>query len=229
MGAYSKIHLVPFAELIPFVEYEPVRKFIKKIAGFSYGWTQGTKNTLFEVPLSLPYEDPARIEIIGTQEKAPQKVNALVSAPICYDDAFPHVCRELFLAGCELFMNITNDSWSKTESAEYQHFVVSSYRAIEFRTTLARCTNAGFTVVLDPAGRILDSIDLFIPGTICISIPVYEHKMTFFAMFGEWIPHLILVLFFAFIVWYAKYEKASEIKEISTSLVKTRKRSSSKK
>ena len=51
-GAYSKLHLVPFAEAIPFVEYEPVRNFIKKIAGFSYGWTAGTKNTVFEIPVS---------------------------------------------------------------------------------------------------------------------------------------------------------------------------------
>ncbi|MGI5057689.1 apolipoprotein N-acyltransferase [Treponema pectinovorum] len=203
-GAYSKLHLVPFAESIPFVEYESVRKFIKKIAGFSYGWTQGNKNTVFEIPVKSQEEDFSGTELISLVERKNQQSqkkqsSVIVSTPICFDDAYSHVFRGLFLAGTELFMNITNDSWSKTQSAEYQHFAVSAYRAIEFRTTFARCTNSGFTVVLNPAGKIIDSIPLFEEEVLSTKIPIYERKLTLACLLGDWLPYTLMI-FIAYVI-----------------------------
>lgn len=205
-GAYSKLHLVPFAEAIPFVEYEPVRNFIKKIAGFSYGWTAGTKNTVFEIPVSSPKQN-LDTEIISLEKKQPTKTTVIVSAPICFDDAFGHVFRGLFSAGTELFMNITNDSWSKTQSAEYQHLAVAAYRAIEFRTTLARCTNSGVTTVISPSGKVISSLPLFEPAHLSVSIPVYGRQVTAASQFGDWLPHVLIVLIAAFLFFCAKSKK----------------------
>lgn len=203
-GAYSKLHLVPFAEAIPFVEYEKVRNFIKKIAGFSYGWTQGDKNTVFEIPVNSAEEDFSGTEVVSlikkTGEKSTKKqTTVMVSTPICFDDAYSHVFRGLFFAGTELFMNITNDSWSKTQSAEYQHFAVAAYRAIEFRTTLARCTNSGFTVVLDPTGKILDSLPLFKEEALATAIPIYQRQYTLACLLGDWLPYSLMI-FTAFVL-----------------------------
>lgn len=200
-GAYTKMHLVPFAELIPGREYEAVRKFIRKIAGFSYGWTPGKKPVLFEIPLSGRPETESEFDIIsiaGTQKNA-EKDSVIISTPICFDDSANEVCRALFRCGSEVFVNITNDSWSKTKSAEIQHFVVAHYRAIEYRTTLLRAANAGFTVVVSPTGRILDSLPLFEEGALAYSVPVYKRQMTLFARFGNWLPHSLIALAFIFI------------------------------
>ena len=121
-------------------------------------------------------------------------------------------------------MNITNDSWSQKESAEYQHFVIAAYRAIEFRTTLARCTNAGVTAVVDPSGRILQSLPLFTEGYLACSIPVYEHKMTFYARYGEWLPYSIMILVLIIIISLEKFSSENKITEISTELLKKRRR-----
>ena len=212
-GAYIKMHLVPFAERIPFVEYEAVRKFIKKIAGFSYGWVQGNTPVLFEIPLSTPpHYDASRLEIVSLtgRKVETQSQSVFVSTPICFDDAFAEVCRKLYLAGSEVFINLTNDAWSRTESAEWQHFVVASYRAIEYRTTLARSTNGGVTTIVDPAGRMLQTLPLFTEGALAAKIPVYERTMTVYARFGDWLIGALALLAFLYIVLFSNHSYDSD-------------------
>ena len=176
-GYYGKMHLVPFAEVIPGAQYEWVRNLLETILGFSSGWTPGTEITLFTVPL-----------------KAGSDVT--ISIPICFEDAFPMVCRALFRAGSEVFVNITNDSWSMTNSAEYQHFAIASFRAIEFRTTLIRSTNSGYSVVVNPKGQVIADMPLFEEASLYTSVPIYQRKVTVYCMFGDWLPVLCLILAF---------------------------------
>lgn len=211
-GAYLKMHLVPFAERIPFVEYEAVRAFIKKIAGFSYGWVQGSVPVLFEIPVSTPprrTNEPEIVSLTGRKAEPPQTV--MVATPICFDDAFGEVCRALHRAGSEVFINLTNDAWSRTESAEIQHFAVASYRAIEYRTTLARATNGGYTAVVDPAGRVLQALPLFEEGALAAEIPVYERTMTVYARFGDWLVAVLALLAAAHVVLFTAEEREDKI------------------
>ncbi|MCR4940294.1 MAG: apolipoprotein N-acyltransferase [Treponemataceae bacterium] len=166
---YGKTQLVPFAEYVPYSEKKWMRTLMFKLAGFSSGWTPGDRYVVFNVPLR-------------------EGGDVSFSTPICFEDAFPNVCRNLFLQGSELFINITNDSWSETQSAEYQHFVIASYRAQEFRTTLVRCTNSGFTAIVNPTGKITDSLPLFVTDSKQFSIPIYEREITPYAMLGDWLP-----------------------------------------
>ncbi|MBQ6780371.1 MAG: apolipoprotein N-acyltransferase [Treponema sp.] len=226
-GAYIKMHLVPFAERIPFVEYEAVRSFIKKIAGFSYGWVQGSRPVLFEIPISTPYHfEPNSTKIISLTEKnpLPESQSVMVSTPICFDDAFAEVCRKLYLAGSEVFINLTNDAWSQTDSAEWQHFAVASYRAIEYRTTLARSTNAGVTTIVDPTGKMLETLPLFKEDALAAKIPVYERKMTVYARLGDWLIGTLALLSLCYTVLFSLNEKDNEVKEISTSLIPPKRR-----
>ena len=212
-GFYSKIHLVPFAEAIPFADTPLMKLCMEKTVGFSSGYTSGNQYVLFKVPvdtsryLSAPLEenrspfatiplnsfgmaDPAVTEQF-IQNHVPNPRNFVsFTTPICFEDAFPDVCRKLFLMGSEVFMNITNDSWSRTASAEYQHFVAASYLAIEYRTTLVRCANAGYSVVVDPAGHIIDDLPVFTADALCAKVPVYERHITFFARWGDWLIFL---------------------------------------
>ncbi|MBR1721401.1 MAG: apolipoprotein N-acyltransferase, partial [Treponema sp.] len=182
-GAYTKMHLVPFAELIPFRKIEPIRKIIKAMIGFSYGWTPGKKPVLFEVPLNNSTEDGRPFKIISLAENGKGKSikdseTAIFSTPVCFDDSAHEVCQALFHSGSELFVNITNDSWSKTNSSEIQHFVVAHYRSIEYRTTTIRSANAGYTCIIDAKGQVLADLPLFVEGALFYEVPVYERKMT---------------------------------------------------
>lgn len=213
-GAYPKNHLVPIAEAIPFADIKPFAKFFKKVTGFSVGWSAGDKYTLFNIPCQKGKEKlPEVSNVISIKEpykNASSEQNTFVtfSAPICYDDAFPDVTRPLVRYGSEFFMNITDDSWSRTKSAEFQHFVVSYYRAIEHRTTLARSTNSGYSVVINPAGKIVMDMPVFKQYSEFVQIPVYKKQATIYQRFGNWLSALcFLSVLFSMVYVYLNRNK----------------------
>ena len=172
---YAKMHLVPFAEHIPFSENAVLRSVLQKIVGFVVGWVPGKEFKTFEIPLSdYPGE------------------SAVISTPLCFEDAFGNIFAGLKKNGTEVFVNMTDDSWSQKKSAEYQHFVIAWYRAIEFRTTLVRSTNSGCTIVEDPSGHVIYSLPLFVQDELSCSIPIYRNFLTFYAIFGEWFCFLLI-------------------------------------
>ena len=216
-GFYSKIHLVPFAEAIPFADSPLIKYLMEQMVGFSSGWTPGSQYTLFRVPVgSRKFQDcpveykrsdspVVSLDITGTAdpdltaaftEGGQDNPDSFVtfSVPICFEDAFADVCTPLFNLGTEVFMNITNDSWSSTASAEYQHYAIASYLAIEYRTTLVRAANSGYTVVLDPAGRVLADLPLFTEAALSYPVPVYARRPTVYSRLGDWFPYTVFVL-----------------------------------
>lgn len=181
---YAKIQLVPFAEYMPFTEYRLVRDLFKAIVGFSSGWVPGT--------------DYRKMQVTNHHG---QTVH--FTTPICFEDAFPLLNTRLHNTGSEVLINLTNDSWSKTDSAEYQHFVIASFRSIELRTTLLRSTNSGYTVVVDPSGRVTHDLPVFVSAALAAEIPVYPHRKTFYARFGDWFPLCMTVILLILMYRYA--------------------------
>jgi apolipoprotein N-acyltransferase len=185
VGSYAKTHPVPFAEAIPFWEVPAVRSFIQDVVGLASGWTMGTELVLFDLPTE-------RAGVVR------------VAAPICFEDAFACLCRRFVLDGAELLVNLTNDSWSRTDSAEIQHFVAARFRAIELRRTLVRSTNGGVSAVVGPDGRVLDSLPLFEPAARLVEAPVYTGEITPYLRYGDWfvvalaciLSSLALILYF---------------------------------
>ena len=172
LSYYSKIQLVPFAEYMPFTEYEPVRKFFDALVGFSRGWVPGTD-----------------ISPMVIKNKAGRNVR--ISTPICFEDAFSGLNARMHNRGGDVIVNLTNDSWSKTDSAELQHFVIASFRTIELRVPMVRSTNAGYSVVVDPKGTVLADLPLYVKSAKLVSVPVYIHTETFYSRFGDWFPALL--------------------------------------
>ena len=202
-GYYPKNHLVPFAEALPFMEVPAIHAFMEKVVGISAGWTPGDQYVFFEVPcrvtehFKLPETKDIDLNKTYSQQKLEERTphTVKIATPICFDDAFTDIMRPLFLNGCELFVNITDDSWSLKKSSEIQHFVIASYRSIEYRTTMIRSANAGYSVVVDPVGRVIADQPLFEESSLVYDVPVYEHKMTTYARFGNWLPYLCIVIF----------------------------------
>ena len=200
-GYYGKLHLVPFAESIPGIDNPIIKKVFRKVVGISAGWTPGEQLTYFEIPctyydrqttprvnninISIPYD-------VAQQNEQPL---VRICTPVCFDDAFTDVIRPLFLNGAELFVNLTDDSWSLKKSSEYQHFCIASYRAIEYRTTLVRSTNAGYSVVVDPSGKVIADQPLFEDSALAYDVPIYKRVITPYARFGNWLPYSCIVLF----------------------------------
>jgi len=175
-GDYAKIHPVPFAEAIPFYEYPWFRNFLKQAVGLEAGWTMGTKEIVFN---------------FETKEGSVR-----FGAPICFEDAFAPLCRDFVLGGADLLVNLTDDSWSQTKSAEWQHLAAARFRAIETRRPLVRSTNSGVSALVDTRGAIRDVLPLFSPQWEIIDIPIPRPTETLYLAAGEWFAVLCLLLSF---------------------------------
>ena len=173
---YAKIHPVPFAEAIPFYEYQWFRDFLKRTVGLEAGWTMGSRYTIFSLPT--------------------RKGMVRFGAPICFEDAFAAVCRRFVQDGAEVLVNLTDDSWSKTKSAEYQHLAAARFRSIEARRSLVRSTNSGVSAVVDPLGRITSSLPLFVAAEETVEVPISAAGPTPYMVLGDWFALLCLLLSF---------------------------------
>lgn len=180
-GFSGKIHLVPFAEYIPFMENKAVRTIMNALVGFCDGWTPWNCYTVYSVPLS-----------------GSEKLH--FSIPICFEDAFPDVCRGFYNTGAEVLLSISNDSWSNLKSAEFQHFVIAAFRAIELRIPLVRTTNSGYSGAVDPTGRIIKDLPLFEEASMTVTVPIFERQPTVYAKLGDWLVIVFGIAFAFFII-----------------------------
>ena len=170
LGRYGKQQLVPIAERVPFWRVEAVRRFFETALGLTEGWTPGRGPVVQAVPLAA-----------GRQ--------ARVATPICFEDAFPDLCRRLVRSGAEVLVNMTNVSWSRRASAMVQMIVAARFRSVENGCALIRATNGGVSAVIDPRGQIVASLPLFEPGFLRIEVPVYQGAgRTPYAVFGDLLP-----------------------------------------
>ena len=177
IAAYGKQQLIPFAETIPFGEKKWMRDLMEKFAGFSSGWSAGREAVIMEIP-GLRF---------GT--------------PICFEDAFAGLCRKFVKNGAELLINLTNDSWSLSASAQIQHLAAARFRAIENRRSLVRSTNSGCTAVIDAQGRTIACLPMFTADYLAADVPVQCGSPTVYFLLGDWFPLLCALMFFGQLIW----------------------------
>lgn len=190
--SYAKRHPVPFAEAIPFWEYQWMRDFMATVVGVTGTWTLGTE---------------AVVMAVNTAEG-----NSIrFGTPICFEDAFADVCRDFFKNGADLLINLTNDSWSQTVSSETQHLVAARFRTIENRRVLVRSTNGGITAVIDAEGRIIQSLPPFTEQYLATVVPVQKALgLTTYYLLGDWFAALACLLFFSLV--FLHYFKTHRLK-----------------
>jgi len=177
---YRKNHLVPFGEWFPYKKYFP---FIAKILEETWAgdFTPSDRKTVFRLKLNQ------------------KKIN--FSCLICYEGVFSELVRLFVLNGAEILINITNDMWSYSRRAEYQHAIADIFRSIENRVAFVRASNSGVTCVVNQYGKIVKELPLFKEGYLLVDVP-YTHKkiFTLYKKFGNYFPYLIFVLMVIVIV-----------------------------
>lgn len=182
-GVYAKQQLVPFAESIPYWERPGVQRFFREVIGLYGTWVPGSASEVIELPLRD-----------GTLR---------IGTPICFEDGFGWVPREMALGGADLLVNVTNNSWSRRVSAQTQHMQVARYRSIETRRALVRGTNSGFTGVVDAAGRVTGGLPMFEATAGAFDVPLYAPVTTVYMYIGDsvGIAMVIMTIGYAILVW----------------------------
>ncbi|RKY82873.1 apolipoprotein N-acyltransferase [candidate division KSB1 bacterium] len=176
LSSYSKIHLVPFSEFVPFKDKFPFfENFLKKLNLDVGDFAAGDSIVVFSL----------------VTKKNDSKVK--FSTAICFDSIFPYLIRKFFINGAQFLVIITNDGWFGRTSGPYQHQRIAVLRAIENRSWIVRCANTGISCFIDPVGNIVKSTKLNEAATLTENISKLKTN-SFFTKHGLIFPEIILII-----------------------------------
>lgn len=146
LSVYDKVHLVPFGEFLPYQNFLE-RIGLMQLTKVQGGFIPGDRRRSISVP------------------RAPSML-----ALVCYEIIFPGQAvprgeRPGWL------VNLTNDGWFGRTAGPYQHLQQARVRAIEEGLPVVRAANTGISAVIDPLGRMLDSLPLGSEGVLDARLP----------------------------------------------------------
>src|SRR5215469_2949877 len=146
LSVYDKVHLVPFGEYLPFQRFME-KLGVMQLTKMPGGFLAGTRRRALSVPRAPPF-----------------------LPLICYEIVFPH---DVVPPGERpgWLLNLTNDGWFGMSAGPYQHFQQARVRAIEEGLPLVRAANTGVSAVVDPLGRIIQSLPLGTEGVLDAALP----------------------------------------------------------
>jgi apolipoprotein N-acyltransferase len=159
-GRYTKTHLVPFGEYVPF------RSLL--------GWTDRYR------PTSRDLAPGNRLRLFEVDGVA-------VATPICFENVFPDLFRRFVSMGAEVVVLTTNDSSFLDTVASREHVIMSEVRAVETGRWVVQGAISGESAVIDPRGRVLVRTGLFEQTILRYSVPG-SNALTLYTRWGDWFP-----------------------------------------
>jgi len=168
---YSKIHLVPFSEKMPFGDLIPI---VRKIHVGGSDFTPGKEYVIFDHP------------------------KGKFACLVCFESVFPDLVRDFVRKGADFLVNVTNDAWFGKSPGPFQHSQIAVFRAIENRISIARCANTGVSMFIDPYGRAYNKTKIFVQKNVVDGLSLRKKK-TIFTRFGDFFgkgSFFISILFF---------------------------------
>jgi len=161
--SYRKMHLVPFTEHFPYRKLFPF-VYNALINADTHFWEKGETETVFKGP------------------------GFTFSAPICFEDSFGYLSRTFVRKGADVLVNLSNDAWAKSISAQNQHLAMAVFRAVENNRPMVRSTTSGQTCAIDPNGRIIAQAPPFTETWLNVSIPLVTGSgFTIYTLFGDYL------------------------------------------
>ncbi len=170
---YSKVHLVPFGEFVPWRS--------------ELSW--------------IPAIDQVPVDRVPGRTVRPMTAAGLPAfgTPICYENSFPAIERSFVSAGARfLVLTINNASYGET-AASRQHLVMSQLRAAETGRWVVHAAVSGVSAFVDPAGRVVAQTGLFRDAISRRTIRASD-RITPYVRWGDWVPVVSLVLALGFAV-----------------------------
>jgi apolipoprotein N-acyltransferase len=188
VGRYDKIHLVPFGEYIPF---QNLLTFAHKLTGRVSKFSRGDERKVFRLASST-----------GQAHR--------YGVFICYESVFADEIRQFAQLGAEVLVNISDDGWYGDTSAPWQHLNMVRMRAVENRRWVLRDTNNGVTAVIDPYGRVRQSIPRHEVNALAAQFG-FRDNVTFYTAHGDVFGWLCAILGTGIFVWALRARPTLEV------------------
>ena len=159
LGRYDKVKLVPFGEYVPW------RSRLNWIGALS------------QIPVDrVPGERVSPLRAPGLPP---------FGAPICYENSFPEIPRQMVREGAAFLVLTTNNASYGTTAASRQHLVMSRLRAVETGRSLVHAAVSGISAIVDARGRVVASSGLFEPAVTRARIRASSAR-TLYVRWGDW-------------------------------------------
>ena len=172
IGHYDKIRLVPFGEYVPLRQMLFfAHALVHAVGQFEFG----TKDT----------------PLVGRFRYGPA---------ICYEVVFPQIPRTQVVHGANVLVTITNDAWYDGTSAPRQHLNQARLRAVETDRYLLRAGTTGISAVVDPAGQIVQQLEMGKQGIIYAGFQP-RTSTTPYVRFGDWFAWFAILAVIAGMTW----------------------------
>lgn len=203
---YTKLHLVPFGERVPFEDFFPqFKQFLDHFEMGQGDFSPGKDQVVFSFSPSPGDSDGRKRSVGASIRKQPVQF----AVPICYESIFPELIRGFVQKGSDFLAVITNDAWFGTTSGPFQHAQIAVFRAIENRIAIARCANTGISMFIDPYGRTRQKTKLNQPDVIADQVGL-RNQETFYSTFGNVFTISVSVLGIIFILIALLMRKKAE-------------------
>lgn len=174
---YRKLHLVPFTEHFPYKKQFPLI-YNALINADTYFWEKGTEKTVFKVDGNNGFS---------------------FSSPICFEDSFGYLSRDFVREGAEVLVNLTNDAWANSLSAQKQHMSMAVFRAVENSRSMVRATVSGQTCAIDPTGRLIAEAPAFQEAYLAVHVPISK-KTTLYTLYGDYLAYIFIFAALALLI-----------------------------
>ena len=158
-GSYSKQHLVPFGEYVP---WRDELSFLPELRQVPYDFEPGNSRTMFHV------------------------AGHPIGSVICFESAFGPLVRDYVRDGAEMIVVSTNNrSYQRSANSE-QHLALGQMRAAETGRPVLQASVSGISAIIDPDGSVHDRTQLFESAVVTASIPTTTGE-TLYVRFGDWV------------------------------------------
>jgi apolipoprotein N-acyltransferase len=167
VGTYSKRHLVPFGESVPF--RSTLQHFVSE---------------LDQVPRDYePGRTPGIFEVAGVR----------IGTLICFESAFGYQVRPLVRDGAQVLVVSTNNRSYRRSANSEQHVAIGQMRAAETGRPVVQAAISGITAVIDADGVVRARTDLFERTVLQATVDATGGE-TPYVRYGEWAT-LLAVLY----------------------------------
>lgn len=175
-GIYYKQHLVPLSEAFPHKDAFPRLYGFLKDRGFNF-WDAGSETVIFTLDNGVK-----------------------IFTPICFEDTFASIARDGVKMGADLLVNLTNDYWSRSKTAEMQHLSSAVFRSVENAVPTVRSTNSGASCYIDINGRVNGLLPLFEEAYGVYDVSLYHPSRTLYTFWGD-IPIIVFSIIITLVIF----------------------------
>ncbi len=146
IGAYDKVHLVPFGEYLPFEDV--LDSFgLKAVAAMPGGFSAAARHGLLNAPDGRRFYPLVCYEIIFGQDITSDARDA------------------------DAIVNLTNDGWFGNTPGPWQHFHQARLRAVETGLPVIRNSNSGISSIISATGETPAGLGFGIFGYVDLPLP----------------------------------------------------------